>query len=108
MEIYYNKELIGVDFIEDLAKKWRGLILVNGEAEHCKFQEPPTTEMVLKEIEIRKANKIIQEQRQLEESIEYKLAQKDVEIESLKIELIKKEAEILTLKKRKVNEFRPQ
>ena len=88
MEIYYNKELIGTDFGEDLAKKWRGLILVSGEWEHCKFQETPTAEMILKEIEIRKANKIIQEQRQLEESIEYKLAQKDVEIEFLKAEIL--------------------
>ena len=88
MEIYYNKELIGTDFGEDLAKKWRGLISVNGEWEHCKFQKTPTTEMISKEIEIRKSNKILETQRQLEESIEYQLAQKDIEIESLKAEII--------------------
>ena len=88
MEIYYNKELIGTDFGEDLAKKWRGLILVNGEWEHCKFQKTPTTEMISKEIEIRKSNKILETQRQLEESTEYQLSQKDIEIEFLKAEIL--------------------
>ena len=88
MEIYYNKELIGTEFGEDLAKKWRGLILVSGEWEHCKFQEMPTTEMVLKEVENRKANKVLETQRQLEESTEYQLSQKDIEIEFLKAEIL--------------------
>ena len=88
MEIYYNKELIGTDFGEDLAKKWRGLILVSGEWEHCKFQEVPTTEMISKEIENRKTNKVLVTQRQLEESTEYQLSQKDIEIEFLKAEIL--------------------
>ena len=90
MEIYYNKELIGTDFGEDLAKKWRGLILVSGEWEHCKFQEVPTTEMILKEIENRKTNKVLEEQRkqaEYEASAEYQLTLKEIEITNLKTEI---------------------